>query len=167
MLKHEGAKRLCRVLAGMSLIGMVAVPLIVAVIWLAPSPVGIFPNADPALRLAAFGVAMASAAVRVAALWFLRRVFLEGAAGRWFSLPAVRNFRRFAWATLALVFIRIAEGSATSVILSLPNPPGERAFSIAAGSVDIGALFTALLMLFVAHIFVVGREADEEAAAFL
>lgn len=77
------------------------------------------------------------------------------------------GFRRFAWVSLAMVFVSIVQASAWSVILSTGTPGVENQLTIGFGSGEITKIFTALLFVFVAHIFLAGRATDEENASFI
>ncbi|GEM_PF-1459207 len=182
MQDREGVKRLCRVLAMLALAGMAAVPLVTLTVWWFPQLLSdeVYAtlggsNVDPAAllalgplqRITGMLVLLTGSGLQMAALWFLRRTFLEGAEGRWFSLAAVRNFRRFAWLSLVIVAVSVVQDSALSVITTIHLPPGQQMLVLSFGSNDFQRLFTGLVMLFVAHIFAAGREVDEENASFI
>lgn len=178
MTNRRAVQTFCRIMAWLTLIGMAAAILIPVGIWMSPADYGVETWIDglaaPQIaalsegqRAAGLSVSLIGALLQAVALWLLRQTFLEGARGEWFSLKAVRSFRRFAWLLLILVFVGIFQATAISVIASADNPPGEHSISIGVGSREMGALFNALLMLFVAQMFAAGREADEENAAFI
>lgn len=178
MAERRTVQTFCRLMAWLCVAGMILIPALAVSVWLLPGLAGNVTlnvaRADvdasslgPAQRLLGLAVSLMLAGVQVAALWFLRQAFVEGGRGVWFSLRAVRSFRRFAWLTLILVPLNVAQDSAMSVITTMNNPAGERMLSIGFGSDNFRALFTALVMLFVAHMFAAGREVDEENAAFI
>lgn len=178
MAHRTSIQGFCRVLAALTLVGMALAVLMPTLIWLLPGlfPANLFTESaslseivemSAGQRATALAVALVGAALQVAALWSLRRTFLEGASGRWFSLEAVRSFRRFAWLSLVLVFVGVLQASAMSVISTWHLGNGQRSLSIGFGSEEARDLFSALLLLFVAHMFAEGREVDEENASFI
>ena len=159
-------------------IGIYALPVIITAIWLAPGwfsapalglDMGGFNLSDASLtaRLAGLAVALAGVVVQIYGLAGLRRTFEESVSGRWFSYRSIQGFRRFAWVSLTMVFIGIVQLSAWSVILSMGTPGVQNQLNISFGSADLTTLFTAMLFVFVAHIFLAGKAVDEENAAFI
>lgn len=179
MADRKGVQTFCKVMAWLCVVGMISLPLTAFATWLAPSifsgPVkgsltdGVEAAAlldmGASQRLLALAVIGAGVALEVAALWFLRRTFVEGAHARWFSLASVRSFRRFAWLCVAMAIYAVVHGAAMSVISTWHLE--ERTLSIGFGTENAQFLFGALIMLFVAHMFAAGREVDEENAAIL
>ena len=177
MPAHPPIARFARFMALATLLAAGALPLLAAGVWLffdhwAPLAVG---NAgvdfDPAavsapMRLTAFLVSLAGAALQAYGLFGLRGAFLEAAEGRALSLKAVLGFRRFAWVAVAMVFVGIVQHAAYSAILTAGGP-GEGQMSLRLGTNELSALFTGLLFVFVAHVFAEGRKAAEENASFL
>lgn len=169
-------RRFARALAALTLAGAIAAPLLAAAIWfflpelmtLAGPRAPISPEAAPmGARLGCFVIALAGAGVQAWGLLSLRRMFLEAAEGRPLSFAAVKNFRRFAWITLILVPVAVAQHTAYLAILTAadPNQPGQ--LSISLGTNELKALFTAALFVFAAHVFAAGHAAEEENASFL
>lgn|GEM_PF-4974764 len=95
-------------------------------------------------------------------LVFLRRMFLEGAQGRYFSEMSVSSFRHFSWAALAYVVAAPIERTLVILVFTLGNPEGERMFSVSVGTPDLHALFLGLLLVAVAHMFDHGRKLAPE-----
>lgn len=179
--KRNGVRTFCAVMAWLCVAGMISLPLTALAIWLWP---GVFSGpikgslADgvearallelgAAQRFAALLVMAGGVALQVAALWFLRRTFMEGAAARWFSLDSVRAFRRFAWLCVAMVVYTVFHSSAMSVIVTAHLPQGQRMLNVTFTTENLQFLFGALIMLSVAHMFAAGREIAEENAAIL
>ncbi|MDA4844576.1 hypothetical protein [Hoeflea poritis] len=175
---------LARVLAVATTVGMVLLPLLTALVWGA-ALVGTLPQwlamehlGDPAgtvdltttspfAKLLALSVEMIGVLIFVYGLAGLRRTFVESARGRWFSSVSISGFRRFAWVSLAMVFVEIVQQSAMSVIMSVGTPGLQNQLSITFGSLELAKLFTALLFVFVAQVFVAGKAVDDENAAFI
>lgn len=178
MEKQKPGRRFAQVMALITLIAAIALPIVAAVIWifldrLAPivdwNVGGRFNLAEVGTggRIAGFLVSFAGAGIQSFGLLSLRRTFLEAAADRALSQTAVMNFRRFAWVAMAMVFIGIAQKTAYILIFSVSDPGQPNQIAIGFGSNELAALFTAALLVFAAHVFAAGRRADEENAAFL
>jgi hypothetical protein len=178
MLRAHPSRRLAAVLAFVALLGAIALPIVAAAIWLfwgqlAPFASGNLQYAfdlaslSAAARLAGFGLFFIGAAIQAYGLLGLRQTFLEAAVGRSLSDRSVLGFRRFAWVSLVMVFFAIAQRTGLIVIFSMSDPAHEGALSIQLGSTELKALFMALLLVFVAHVFVEGKQAKDENEAFL
>lgn len=97
----------------------------------------------------------------------LRRTFAAAARGEWFATEAIDGFRRFAWSTIWMVPVNIAQKSATLAYVSWLDPAMKNVIAIDVGSDDIRSFVLAMLFLFVAQIFAVGRQIDEDARSIL
>lgn len=169
------SQRFAGLMAFITLLGAFLVPVFTVLAWLVLDSmngfVADFPRYVPPVsawgQVAGLILATSGAVLQAYGLLGLRRTFLEAAAGRWLSIPAVLGFRRFAWVSVAMVFFSIVRESAYSMIFSWHNPPGSRVMTITFGSEQLAALFTALLLVFAAHVFAAGREVEEENRAFL
>ncbi|MEM9495406.1 MAG: DUF2975 domain-containing protein [Pseudomonadota bacterium] len=170
--------RFAALLAQATLIGAVLLPLMAAGIWLFWDRLAGLAAGDVAqaydatglgapARLAGFALSLAGALVQAYGLLGVRRTFLEAAAGRTFSARSVGGFRRFAWVSLAMVFIGIVQRAGLVAILSMSDPSKPNALSIQFGSNDVKALFMGLLLVFVAHVFSEGKRAKDENETFL
>jgi len=172
------ARRFAHVMAVITLMGAVALPIFQGGAWIFLdefTALGVddwgfsFDAASistPA-RIAGFLVAVSSACIQAFGLMAVRATFMEAALGRALSLRAVVQFRRFAWISVVMVFVGIIQNSAYSVIFSWGNPEGSRQLEIEFGSNELSTLFVALLFMFVAHVFATGRKIEEENATFI
>lgn len=97
----------------------------------------------------------------------LRRTFLEAADGRTFSTAAVSGFRRFALVSLIMVCLNLIINPAIEAIFTHADPTQPGAFSIVFGSEQFEAIFNAVMIFFVCHVFVLAKEAKDENDAFL
>jgi len=165
-------------LAQATLIGAVALPLSAAAIWIfwdALAPI-VAQNAahaydlsaiDLAGRAAGFALFVGAAAIEAYGLLGLRETFREASHGRAFSDRAVRGFHRFAWVSLSMVLVSVAKRTALIFIASINDPVQPGALSIQIGTPEIKDMFMALLLVFVARVFVEGKSAADENAAFV
>ncbi|WP_027833750.1 hypothetical protein [Maritalea myrionectae] len=97
----------------------------------------------------------------------LRQTFDEAAAGRWLSAMSVAGFQRFAWANLALLVYEIFGGAFLVTYVRLQQVPNQISFMFGLTTEFFTALFIALAILVVAHIFAAGRNAYEENQTFV
>ncbi len=169
---------LARILSYFTLTGAVALPLIAVCTWifwdtLAPMASGNLQHVfdvkglSAGERIAGFTVSMLGAAIQAFGLLALRSTFREAAAGRPLSAKAIKGFRHFAWITLVMVFVGIAQYTGLVAILSLSDPAHPGMMEIKVGSNELKALFLGLLLVFVAHVFAEGKRAKDENETFL
>ncbi len=118
-------------------------------------------------RVAAGLVTAIPLALMLAGVWQARRCFNMFARGQVFTQQATSLLGRFAgwvaWAALASLFA----GSATSVLLTLGNPPGQRHVSIGIGSDQLLTLFFAGTVWLMASVIAQGRSLAEENEGFV
>ena len=169
---------LALLLAQLTLAAVVALPCIAAAIWLfwdqlAPAAAGdLARHYDPTAlgagaRAAGFGLSLAGALLQAYGLLGVRRTFLEAAESRPLSASSVNGFRRFAWVSLAMAFVTVVQRTGLVVILSMSDPSKPGALSFSLGTPDLKAIFTGLLLVFVAQVFSHGKTAKDENDAFL
>ncbi|MEH6402994.1 MAG: hypothetical protein V7750_06435 [Sneathiella sp.] len=118
-------------------------------------------------RIAGFFVSLFGAGLQVVGFIALRNTFQEAGNGRPLSLKSIMNFRRFAFISLAMVFVGILQHTAYILIFSMSDPEIPRQLAITVGSSEVYALFVGILFLFVSTVFASGRMAQEENASFL
>ena len=118
-------------------------------------------------RLSALAFDLIPTGLLVWALLELRRLFMFYAKGQVFSEGALVALNRVA----ALMFIQVLVGfviqAPESYLISLANPPGQRAISLGIGSGDISFLFMAGVVLVIARVMAEARSVSEENAGFV
>jgi Protein of unknown function (DUF2975) len=118
-------------------------------------------------RIAAGAVTGVPLALLLAGVWQARRCFEMFAQGQVFTLQATTLLGRFAgwvaWAALA----SMVASSATSVLLTLNNPPGLRHLSVGIGSDHVFTLFFAGLVWLMAAVIAQGQTLAEENEGFV
>lgn len=118
-------------------------------------------------RLVAGAVMGVPLVLLLAGVWQARRCFGMFAQGRVFTLQATALLGRFAgwvaWAALASMFA----SSATSVLLTLNNAPGQRHLSVGVGSDHVFTLFFAGLVWLMAAVIAQGQSLAEENEGFV
>lgn len=119
------------------------------------------------MRLIGGAVSLSGALIGAYGLLNLRRTFLEASAGRALSLLSVMCFRRFAWVSLILVMVGIVQSSLYGVIYSMSDVNSQNQVSVTFGSLEMGQLFSAVLLVFAAQVFAMGRQAEEDAAGII
>ncbi len=178
MHRNSHTELLARILAHITLAGALALPVIAAAIWLfwdqlsalAAGQYGlVYDLASPGTgaKLGGFALFLAAALIQGYGLMGLRITFLEAAAGHALSDPAVNGFRRFAWVSFIMVFVALVQRTGLIMILSISDPEHPGALSIQFGTDELKAMFMALLLVFVAHVFSEAKRAKQENDSFL
>jgi hypothetical protein len=173
-----GLIRLSRVFAQLCLLGMIAIPCLLALVWwhldwlaanspelraLAFEPAGI----QPVQRALGFAVSMIPGSVLLWGLWRLREVFSVFATGVFFSARTVEGIRAFALAVTLQVLLRPLATALLSIVLTMHNPPGQRALVVAFGTRELESLFIGGIFLAVAFVMAEGRRLAEDNAQFV
>ena len=118
-------------------------------------------------RVAAGAVMGVPLVLLLTGVWQARRCFAMFAQGQVFTLQATSLLRRFAgwvaWAALAALLA----GAATSVLLTLHNPPGQQHLAIGIGSDHVFTLFFAGLVWLMAAVIGEGQALAEENEGFV
>ncbi|MCX7175625.1 MAG: DUF2975 domain-containing protein [Proteobacteria bacterium] len=171
-------RRLSRLLAISCLLLIVALPIAVAVYWASADATSLAVRANlPANAIQGSllawqrGVGALITGVPLAllmlGLWEARKCFKLFAVGRIFTAEAVRCLSRFAgWATAAVVAGIVAD-TATSVLLTLNNPPGTRSLAVSFGSDQILMLLFSGMVWLMAAVISQGQALAEENATFI
>ena len=165
-------------MASVTLAAAIAPPVLAAGIWLywdqlAGQAMGNLARMyDPTslgllARLGGFALFLFGAGLQAYGLLGLRQTFLEAAVGRALSTKAVNGFRRFALVALAMVVFGIVQHTVLVAILSASDASQPGALSFQLGTNELKALFMALLLVFVAHVFAEAKSAKDENESFL
>jgi Protein of unknown function (DUF2975) len=121
----------------------------------------------PWQRVAGGAVSGIPLALLLAGVWQARRCFALFACGEVFTGAATVLLRRFAgwvaWAALASMLA----ASASSVLLTLNNPPGLRHLSVGIGSDQVFTLFFAGTVWLMAAVIAQGRSLADENEGFV
>jgi hypothetical protein len=168
--------RLSRLMAWLATIGAVLLPLLDAVLYVAPGAyktlslgadhMGPMLNDGVPLfyRLAGLAFSLGAEAFTVWALWSLRTLFLRYAAGEVFSPAALKALNDVAVALFASVVVGFAVRAPISLLLTWPLGPGHRSLLFEFGSDDVTTLFIAATVLVIARVMhEAGRIAEEHA----
>lgn len=167
-----------RILAAISLVGACVLPAMAVTIWVfwetfAELAAGNLQhqydlmNLTVTAKLCGFGVSLVGALIQSFGLLSLRKTFLQAAAGDPLSADALLGFRHFAWVTLIMVPVGVLQNTALVLIFSVSDPTHQGRLEILMGSDEAKALFFGLLLVFVAHVFAVGKAAKDENDSFL
>ena len=118
-------------------------------------------------RVAAGAAMSVPLALLLAGVWQAKRCFEMFARGQVFTLQATALLGRFAgwiaWAALASMLA----SSATSVLLTLNNPPGQSHLSVGIGSDQVLTLFFAGTVWLMAAVIAQGQSLAEENEGFV
>jgi len=171
------SKKLAHFLSVITLVGAIIIPAIAVGVWLfweqvAPYIKGNLANSfdlnlSVGERVIGFSISLVGAVIHVYGLLSLRTTFLEAKKGNPLSSKAIQGFQRFALTTLITVFVGIIQYTSYLLLFSLNGSFDKGTISIQFGSNELKALFMALLLIFVAHIFAEGKRAIDENKSFV
>lgn len=170
--------RFAKVLSVVALAAAIALPVVATAIWVFWNQLAELAAASyryaynvkglgVGARAAGFGLYLTSALIQAYGLLGVRQTFQEAAAGRALSARAIAGFRRFAWVSFVMVFVKIIKHMGLILILSLSDPSTEGAIAIQFGTDELKALFFALLLVFVAQVFLEAKRAKDENETFV
>lgn len=120
---------------------------------------------SPMVKFCGFLVNLLPVAIAMAALSWLRKLFLAYERLVFFSSECVRYFRNMGWTLLAGQLLYPFYCALISLTLTLTNPPGQRMISIAFGLHQAAMLTIALAMLLISWIMDEGKKLQEEQEA--
>lgn len=175
MTKSERVRRVSHLMRLTCSLAIFAIPLGLAGLWATfdlwaashPELMHLGPLQAPMpvpVLLAGFLISMIPGSIALFALWRLRRLFGLYARGQIFTRSNVRCLRDFALAVILSAAIKPVTGALLSVVLTLPNPPGQRQLAIQFGSSEITTLFVGCVFLTIAWVMDAGREMAEDNA---
>lgn len=121
----------------------------------------------PWQRLAGALVMGLPLALLLVGLWQAKRCFEQFAQGRVFTEQATDLLRRFAGWVAAAALAAIVASAATSVLLTLHNPPGMRHLALGIGSNHLFTFFFAGLVWLMAAVIGQGQALAEENERFV
>lgn len=177
-MSQDRIRRVSRVMSALCLIGMVGLPISLALGWWYPQILGgPYPASEglwgapddlPALnRLLGFLVSMIPAGILMFGLARLRAMFGLYQAGEIFSIGSARCLKQFAATVLLQVLLAPLAGAAHSVIVTFDNPPGERMLTLSFGSAEYSAILLGGLLLVIAWVMGEGAKLADENRQFV
>ena len=149
-------RRVSRAMTHLCTASLVAIPVTLALVWanfdlfLAPQLANLPIAADgpPGWSLVVgYLVSLTAALAIMYGLWRLRRLFALYATGQIFTLENASCLRGFAWALVVTGAVKPVAGTVLSVVLTIGNPPGQRALAISFGSNEISVIFLGGVLL--------------------
>lgn len=168
-------RRVSRLMSALCVIGMVGLPIALAIVWADPwdtdwpyaavRQLVTNPSAMPDyVPYVGFVITLIPVAAVIFGLARLRDLFRLYAAGRIFAPESARCLKHFAIAVLLQAILQPLTGAALSVLLTLHNPPGQRQLMIGLGSNEFGALVVGGLILVIAWVMGESARIAEENA---
>lgn len=109
-----------------------------------------------------FLVTMLPTGVTMVGAYYLRRLFLLYEQGQIFLLANVRCFKKLSWVLIWSFAVDIASRSLLSVVLSLPNPSGQRIVTVDLSSSDLTVLLVGGILAVISWVMEEGRNLQEE-----
>ena len=162
-----------RALCVLGALSLIAVPLWFwaspeAIAGLAPSMVGVTEmSIDARAQWLGATLSLLPVSLGLYALWQLWRLFTEYAGGRVFGRAALAHLRRFAWALLGTALLAPLVRAATSVALTLGNPPGRRMLVVGFSWNDYMAVLLAAVLIAIATVMAEAVRVAEENEGFV
>ena len=168
-------RRVSRVMQSVCSLILIAVPLTLALVWsnfesLAPlsevfGKMPIQPDSLTRLNLLlGFLISLAGAAIVLYGVARLRRLFMLYGQGQVFTAETARCIRGFALAIMLHAAVSPIIGGLLSIVLTMNNPPGERALTISLSSHELALLFLGGCLLVISWVMVESsRLADDNA----
>lgn len=171
-------QRLSRIMALTCLALIALLPLVLVAYWVTTSAPELAAqgNLTPSAmqlplqawqRWAAAAVTAVPLILLLTGLWHAKQCFDQFARGQVFTAQATIRLRRFAGWVAAAALAAIVAGAATSVILTLHNPPGMRQLSVGISSNHVFTLFFAAVVWLMAAVIGEGQALAEENQHFV
>jgi len=158
----NGIRRLSNVLSWGCIFFVAVFPLLGIAYWLTAAPPELAAGAglSPAsvLTVAPWQRALGAAVTLIpllmlsVGLFHARACFQEFARGAFFTMKTVSRLRRFAGWVCASVFFGFIARASLSVLLTIPNPPGQRSLSLGVSSDQLFTLFIAGMVWLIAAV---------------
>ncbi len=124
-------------------------------------------NIGPINLILGFIVSMVSASVILYGVVRLRRLFLRFQQGDLFNEPNAQHLLVFAKMLFISVLVSPVAGALLSILLTMNNPPGQRAITLSIGSNEIAVLFLSGIFIAVAWIMREGYRLAAENKEFV
>lgn len=118
-------------------------------------------------RVAAAAVTAVPLVLLLMGVWQAKRCFAQFAAGQLFTAQATGHLRSFAGWMASAALAAIVAGAATSVLLTLQNPPGMRYLAVGISSTHVFSFFFAALVWLMADVMRQAQALAEENAHFV
>ena len=103
----------------------------------------------------------------LAGLYFLRRAFSNFAKGELFNFSNSRDLRIFSMFLFAQALLKPLHSMASSLILSINHPPGERFISITLGSVEFTVIALAMILWVMSDLLINANQLESENKQFV
>lgn len=178
MDNRQRIQRLGAVLQAACAAYLVLAPLLLIVVWANFEAMGyrwetlrqlpILPEYVGPLNLwLGFAVSAVPVALLMYGVWRLRQLFGQYRRGVLFDLGGAEHLLAFARMLFITVLLTPVVSALLSLVLTMSNPPGQRAITVSLGSNDVGQLFIAGLLLAIAWILREGHRLQSENEAFV
>jgi len=132
-----------------------------------PLPVPVTQDLSVLTRLLAAATEMIPLAAMIYGLLKLRELFGLYGAGQIFTARNVACFRSLGRTLIAWVVCDLIKNSLLSIVLTLPNPPGQRMITLGFYSADFAAIFVGIVILIIAWVMDEARKIQEDQALII
>lgn len=175
----EAMKRINRAgrrLSALSLLLMIATPVLLAAFWVVVPyypllgrslPATVNPEHPGLVLILGFWASMIPGAVTMYGFGQLRRLFKLYAEGTVFESANVGCFRRLGWTLIAFTGAQVLTTPVLGMILTLYNPPGQRMLILSLSSNELISLLVGAVVLTIAWVMDEARMLKRENEMFV
>lgn len=170
--KSARVQRLCQYLQYLFIGWLITIPIIHILIWVFFNhlPPNMFDHASeliqlpipPGIRITAGVVSFALAALDMAIVWMLIRLFSLYRIGKFFLAENVTCLWNISKLLLLQAIATPVFKMLIAMLLSFSNPPGQRMLSIGLSSHDLSAAMTGGIVFVIAYVMEEGRKLQDE-----
>jgi hypothetical protein len=173
----DRVRRIARWVRAMALVGGVLLLMLGVTLWMSPawvaevaaSEAGIEMTSPvtPAMQWGGALVGMVPVSLGLFALFQVWQLFGDYGRGAIFTPGATLRLRRLAWSLIGVAAVQVLARTATGLVLTMNNPPGQKMLVIRLSSHDYVLLLFGVLLLAIAWVMVEATRLAQENAEFV
>jgi hypothetical protein len=173
----DRVRRIARWVRAMALVGGVLLLTLGVTLWMSPawvvkvaaSEAGIEMTSPvtPAMQWGGALVGMVPVSLGLFALFQVWQLFGDYGRGAIFTPGATLRLRRLAWSLIGVAAVQVLARTATGLVLTMNNPPGQKMLVIRLSSHDYVLLLFGVLLLAIAWVMVEATRLAQENAEFV
>ena len=173
----DRVRRIARWVRAMALVGGIVLLALGVTLWMSPtwvakvaaSEAGIDMTSPvtPAMQWGGALVGMVPVSLGLFALFQVWQLFGDYGRGAIFTPGATLRLRRLAWSLIGVAATQVVARTATGLVLTMNNPPGQKMLVIRLSSHDYVLLLFGVLLLAIAWVMVEATRLAQEHAEFV
>jgi len=173
----DRVRRIARWVRAMALVGGIVLLTLGVTLWMSPtwvakvaaSEAGIDMTSPvtPAMQWGGALVGMVPVSLGLFALFQVWQLFGDYGRGAIFTPGATLRLRRLAWSLIGVAAAQVVARTATGLVLTMNNPPGQKMLVIRLSSHDYVLLLFGVLLLAIAWVMVEATRLAQENAEFV